>query len=112
MKPIFFLLFSFSFLIIGSSCMSSIKTVNENEAQLIKKIKVGSLYEHYSGKRYKVLMLTRSSEDTSLQVVYQGVYTDKEFGENPVWVRPLSMFVESVVMQEKTVPRFKEIEGL
>lgn len=87
----------------------SIKTINNAEAELVQKIKIGGLYEHYSGKRYKVLMIARSSEDTSLQVVYQGLYTDKQFGENPSWVRPLGMFVETVTIEGKQVPRFKEI---
>jgi len=40
-------------------------------------------------------------------VVYQGLYSSKEFGDNPVWVRPLSLFTGTVIVDGKEVPRFK-----
>jgi hypothetical protein len=81
------------------------------EKDMISKIKVGGIYEHYRGKRYKVLAVARHSEDLSVNVVYQGLYTDPEFGENPVWVRPLGMFLEDVVIDGKNVRRFKEVSA-
>jgi hypothetical protein len=85
------------------------KNKSSIEQKLVEQIKIGSLYEHYSGKRYKVLMLGRSSEDTTLQVVYQGLYSCEEFGDNPIWIRPLSMFLETVTVDNKRAPRFKEV---
>ena len=47
----------------------------------------------------------RHSESLEELVVYQGLY-----GDNPIWVRPLDMFLEKVVINGKKVPRFKYIE--
>ena len=68
-------------------------------------IEAGSLYEHFKGLRYKVLAVARHSETLEEFVVYQALY-----GEAGVWVRPLSMFVENVTVNDQTQPRFKRIQ--
>lgn len=73
-------------------------------------IKAGNRYQHYKGKTYVVLVLAKHSETLEEVVVYQGEYDDPEFGKNPVWVRPLTMFVESVSVDGKMIPRFTEIQ--
>lgn len=70
---------------------------------------VGATYEHYSGKQYKIIAIANHSEDLSKYVVYQGLYNDPEFGENPVWIRPAAMFMETVEKKGQIVPRFKKI---
>jgi len=63
-------------------------------------------YKHYKGATYKFLMLARDSDDLKELVVYQGQYTN-EFGTNPVWVRPVAEFMETIERDGKTMPRFE-----
>jgi hypothetical protein len=72
---------------------------------LAKTIVINGLYEHYKGLRYKVLAVARHSETLEELVVYQALY-----GEEGVWVRPLSMFLENVVIDGKPHPRFKQAQ--
>ena len=69
-------------------------------------IKLGK-YQHYKGNFYQVLGVARHSETTEEMVMYQALY---EFGKDVVWVRPLSMFLESVEFDGKIVPRFRFVE--
>ena len=63
------------------------------------------IYEHYKGNRYELLYIANHSETLKKMVVYKALY-----GEGEVWVRPLSMWDEEVVVNGKSVPRFKLIE--
>jgi len=58
-------------------------------------------YRHYKGNEYRVLSLARHSETLETLVVYQALY-----GERGLWVRPATMFVETVVHEGQRVPRF------
>jgi cyclomaltodextrinase len=58
-------------------------------------------YRHFKGKEYQVLCVATHSETLEKYVVYRALY-----GECGVWVRPLSMFTESVTRDGKTQPRF------
>ncbi|AIS17235.1 DUF1653 domain-containing protein [Pseudomonas rhizosphaerae] len=64
------------------------------------------LYRHYKGPEYRVYGVARSSEDEQEVVFYQALY-----GEFGLWVRPLSMFLESVEVDGESVPRFALIEA-
>lgn len=64
------------------------------------KIPLG-LYRHYKGKDYSVVGFARDSETKEIMVLYVPLY-----GEGGFWVRPLSMFVETVESEGKTMPRF------
>jgi len=66
------------------------------------------LYEHYKGKNYEVLGTARHSETTEEMVLYKALYTC-EFPEGTLWVRPLGMFQENVIVEGQTVPRFRKI---
>jgi len=70
---------------------------------------IGATYEHYSGKQYKIVAIANHSEDLQKYVVYQGLHNDPEFGNNPVWIRPLAMFMETVKKNEQIIPRFKKL---
>ena len=72
---------------------------------LAKTIIINGLYEHYKGFRYKVLAVARHSETLEELIVYQALY-----GEEGVWVRPLTMFLENVTIDGKPQPRFKLIQ--
>jgi len=61
-------------------------------------------YRHYKGNEYTVLGLARHSETEEILVVYR-----QEYGARGLWVRPLAMFVESVEVAGRTVPRFTQI---
>ena len=62
------------------------------------------LFRHYKGNEYRVIALARHSETLEPLVVYQALY-----GERGLWVRPAGMFVETVVLNGQTCPRFARI---
>ena len=64
---------------------------------------IGGKYEHYKGKPYRVLAVAKHSETLEEMVVYQQLY-----GEEGVWVRPLGMFLETVEVEGKIIPRFDQ----
>jgi hypothetical protein len=75
----------------------------------MEKVKIGK-YQHYKGKFYNVIGVARHSETLEELVVYEALYKSEEFGENALWVRPLSMFTEEVEVNGIKVPRFKHIK--
>ncbi|GGO75862.1 hypothetical protein GCM10011348_01660 [Marinobacterium nitratireducens] len=59
-------------------------------------------YRHYKGQEYEVIGNARHSETEEWLVVYRPCY-----GDGGLWVRPLAMFVEEVVLPDgRRVPRF------
>ena len=65
------------------------------------------IYRHYKGNLYQVLHTAHHSETEEALVVYRCLY-----GEYGVWVRPLSMFTETVEVEGKEIPRFELIKVL
>ena len=67
------------------------------------------IYEHYKGKRYEVIDV---AVDTRLKamVIYKALYKG-DFPEGTLWVRPLTMFKENVMVDGKLVPRFRYDKG-
>lgn len=66
------------------------------------------IWEHFKGKRYRVLGVAKHSETLEEMVVYEALY-ENELGK--LWVRPLKMWVEEVDRNDYKGPRFKYIEG-
>jgi len=64
------------------------------------------VYKHYKGQLYEVISIARHSETLEELVVYKALYTT-QFGNNSIWVRPLSMFIEQVEYEGNMVERFK-----
>lgn len=64
------------------------------------------LYEHFKGKRYEVVGIARHSETLESHVVYKALYAG-DYPEGSLWVRPLTMFQETVVREGKEIPRFR-----
>ena len=62
-------------------------------------------YRHYKGGEYTVMGVAQHSETGEALVVYRPEYGDRE-----LWVRPLSMFQESVETPDGVVPRFALID--
>ena len=58
-------------------------------------------YRHYKGNTYQVYGTATHSETEETLVVYRPLY-----GEGKLWVRPLSMFTELVVVNGEEIPRF------
>lgn len=69
-------------------------------------LKLGGVYQHYKGMNYIVHNLVKHSESLEWMVFYECLYENKE---GKLWVRPLKMFLETVVIEGKEVPRFKYI---
>ena len=61
-------------------------------------------YRHFKGREYEVLGVARHSETEEELVVYRALYGD--FG---LWVRPVSMWNETVERDSKTFRRFTYI---
>lgn len=58
-------------------------------------------WRHFKGGEYQVLGMARHSETGEDMVVYRALY-----GEGGVWVRPASMWEETVERDGKTYVRF------
>jgi hypothetical protein len=59
-------------------------------------------YRHYKGNEYTVLGVARHSETLEELIVYR-----QEYGDRGLWVRPLAMFLETVDVEGRRVPRFE-----
>lgn len=64
------------------------------------------VYQHYKGKNYEVLGIARHSETVKAFVVYKALYKT-DYGRNSLWIRPLEMFTEHVLIGGQRVPRFR-----
>ena len=69
----------------------------------MKDVKLGK-YRHFKGNEYRVLYIASHSETLEPMVVYQALY-----GEGGVWVRPASMWNETVERDGKVFKRFTYI---
>lgn len=61
-------------------------------------------YRHFKGNEYEVLCVAKNSETEEPMVVYRALY-----GDGDVWVRPASMWTETVVRDGVERPRFEYI---
>ena len=61
-------------------------------------------YRHFKGGEYEVVGIARHSETREEMVVYRALY-----GEGGLWVRPASMWEETVTRDGKTSSRFTYI---
>lgn len=64
------------------------------------------LYKHYKGNVYEVIGVAQHSETLEQLVVYKATY--QKDGEN-LWVRPLQMFNETVMIEGEEKKRFQKI---
>jgi hypothetical protein len=61
-------------------------------------------YRHSKGREYTVLGVARHSETLEELVVYR-----QEYGDRGLWVRPAAMFLETVEVEGRRVPRFERL---
>jgi len=66
---------------------------------------VTGLYQHYKGAKYEVLGVAQHSETEETLVIYRALY-----GEFGLWLRPLSMFLESVDVEGVSRARFELLD--
>ena len=71
--------------------------------QTMEELKPGR-YRHFKGKEYRLLALAKHSETLESMVVYQALY-----GEKGLWVRPATMWSETVEREGYSGPRFTYI---
>lgn len=62
--------------------------------------KIAGRYTHYKGREYEVYCFAIDRNNNEY-ILYQQCYGDKSF-----WIRPYSMFFDTVVFEEKEVKRF------
>ena len=61
------------------------------------------IYKHYKGNLYELLGVAKNSETLEDMIVYKALY-----GEKALWVRPLNMWNETVILPDgKKVKRFE-----
>ena len=65
----------------------------------------GGKYRHYKGNEYLVVDTATHSETEEEMVVYKALY-----GEGKLWVRPVSMWNETIIVDGKEVLRFSCID--
>lgn len=80
-------------------------TVKETESmkEIHTDIKIGR-YRHFKGKEYAVLYTATHSETLETYVVYRQLYDDGD-----VWIRPITMFLETIERDGKKQQRFTYI---
>ena len=66
-------------------------------------IKLGR-YRHFKGNEYEVIAIAKHSETTEDYVVYKALY-----GDGGIWVRPASMWNETIERDSITYKRFTYI---
>ena len=59
-------------------------------------------YRHFKGNEYEVIAVAKHSETLEEMVVYKALY-----GDGGYWVRPASMWNETVTREGKTFKRFE-----
>lgn len=74
---------------------------------LTPRLKPGK-YRHYKTRQtYQLLSIARHSETHEEMAIYQALYTCDKFGSHQIWARPLQMFMETIQLDDKVVPRFE-----
>lgn len=71
----------------------------------MQRLEIGAKYKHYKGKNYRLIGVAKHSESLEELVIYQQLY-----GKSKLWARPKKMFLETVEVEGKKVPRFIKIK--
>ena len=76
----------------------------------MRDVTVGATYRHYKNLLVKVIGVALHSETKEELVIYEKLEDFGEYKKGSLWARPKKMFLENVVVNEKTVPRFALVE--
>jgi hypothetical protein len=79
--------------------------MNDHQLPDAPTLKLGK-YRHYKGNEYEVVGLGTHTETGEELVVYRALY-----GEGQLWIRPLTMFLETVIVEGVEKPRFAYMGG-
>ena len=71
--------------------------------------KANQIYKHYKNKYYKIIICGTHTETLERYVIYQSLYNDEKYGNNAIWIRPLSMFLENIIINNQSIKRFELI---
>ncbi|HEX7715348.1 MAG TPA: DUF1653 domain-containing protein [Bacillota bacterium] len=63
-------------------------------------------YRHFKGREYQVLGTANHSETLEPYVVYKALY-----GEGQLWIRPEALFMGTVRVEGRDVPRFEYLDS-
>lgn len=72
-------------------------------------ISAGQIWRHYKDKDYRIIAISRDTEDLLWYVVYEALYDNKM---SPIWHRRLDIFLESIEIDGIIKPRFTKIDNL
>lgn len=75
----------------------------------MEKVKINGIYEHYKGKKYKVLNVVKHSETLEDLVLYDCLY-DNDLAKT--WVRPMDIFLSTIEIDGEVRPRFRLLDEL
>lgn len=64
-------------------------------------------YRHFKGNEYEVIDIARHSETEEPMVIYRALY-----GEGGLWVRPASMWNDTITRDGKTCKRFESVTSM
>ncbi|MEK9726593.1 MAG: DUF1653 domain-containing protein [Candidatus Margulisiibacteriota bacterium] len=77
-------------------------------------IKLGK-YRHYKGQEYELIGLAHHTETKTPMVLYKALYEVPElndiYGKTVIFTRPYELFIETIELNNKRIPRFKYLEG-
>lgn len=65
------------------------------------------LYQHFKGNHYEVIAEVTHSETEERLVLYRALY-----GGRGLWVRPKTLFCETVVVNGQEMPRFAFVSSI
>lgn len=88
--------------IAATATRAALEPLSENAQSLL----VGGLYQHYSGNHYTISAIARHTETLEEYVVYTKAVGDGHTPEDNVWIRPVEMFTETIMINQEALPRF------
>jgi cyclomaltodextrinase / maltogenic alpha-amylase / neopullulanase len=76
----------------------------------MSEIKLGK-YRHYKhkDKEYELVGVANHSETLEKLVIYKALYEHEDYPYGSLWARPMEMFMGTVSIDGKEIPRFEYI---
>ncbi|HAN09592.1 MAG TPA: DUF1653 domain-containing protein [Clostridiales bacterium] len=64
-------------------------------------------YKHFKGNLYEVMGIAKNSENLEEYVIYKALYDNEDMQYGALWIRPKTMFCETIVREGKEFKRFE-----